>query len=93
MNPPVIGDTSTTNYNNVAYLALGASYKFDDRTSAGLRLYGRQKTQSSNDPRQELTLFASHKLDKQWKLSAHVIKGFSNASANWGVGGNVGYSF
>lgn len=89
----VIGDTATTNYNNVAYVALGTSYKVDDATSVGARAYFRQKTRDSNDPRQELSLFSSRKLSKNWKLSGHLIKGFTDASADWGVGGNIGYTF
>lgn len=89
----VIGDTTATNFSNVAYAALGMSYRVNDTTSAGLRLFGRQKTTNTGAMRKEITLFASHKLSKQWKLQGHAIKGFSNASADWGVGGSIGYAF
>ena len=89
----VIGDTATTDFNNVAYGAMGVSYKLSDRTSVGARAYARQRTTASNDPRKELTLFASNKLTKTWKLQGYTIKGFSNASPDWGVGASVGYDF
>lgn len=89
----VIGDTATTDFNNVIYAALGFSYKVNDDVNAGARLYARQKTTDSNDPRKELTLFASDKLDKQWKLQGYVIRGFSNASPDWGAGTAISYDF
>lgn len=89
----VIGDTASTDFNNVVYGAVGVSYKVSDATSAGAQFYTRQKTTDSNDPRRELTLFASNKLSKEWKLQGHLIRGFSDASADWGVGASIGYDF
>lgn len=88
-----IGDTASTNYNNVVYSALGTTYKFDDKSSAGVRWFMRQKTTDTNDPRRELTLFASHKLSSNWKLQGYAIKGFSDASPDWGLGATIGYTY
>lgn len=88
----VIGDTDT-NYRDVFYASLGVNYSFNEQIDAGLQLYGRQRITSDYDPREELTLFASRKLDKQWKLSGYLMTGFSDASPDWGAGASVGYSY
>ena len=41
----------------------------------------------------ELTAFYALKYNKSWKTQAYFLKGFSDASPDWGAGLSVGYSF
>lgn len=89
----VLGDPSGTNLNNVWFSSAGLSYKINASSSAGMMANVRQATLNSSQPMRELTVFASHKFNKQYKLQGYLSHGYSDASADWGGGMMLGLMF
>lgn len=83
----------TTDYRNPFYYTLGGSYKLSDAVSAGLTYDYRQKLRPTSDPISELTLFATYKASKSFKLQGYLLTGFSHASPDVGGGLIATYSF
>jgi hypothetical protein len=46
-----------------------------------------------NDPKREVSLILDHWLNDQKRISGYVLKGFSDASPDWGAGLALKYSF
>jgi len=44
-------------------------------------------------PLRDLTLYAVYKAAPDWKLQAYAAKGFSDASADYGLGVMLSYSY
>jgi len=89
----VYGSPAAYTLRNVFFGALGVSYKFDQATSGGVMLTGGQKVTATGSSRQEVLLFASHKLERNWKTQGYLLKGFTNSVPDWGVGATVAYLF
>src|SRR6267143_1408308 len=75
--------------NSVLNATAGASYKLDERNSAGLSVDTRERASPSGSPQRELTAFWTQKIDRTWRAQAYVLKGFSDGSPDWGVGVSV----
>ena len=87
------GDPDNIDFKNPWYFSLGASYKVTDVTSMGAAYDYRSKLLDGLDAISEMTLFATHKLTKEWKLQGYGVIGFSDSSPDWGLGATVGYVF
>jgi len=87
------GDPDGIDFKNPWYFSLGASYKVTDVTSLGAAYDYRSKLLDGLDPISEMSLFATHKLTKEWKLQGYGVIGFSDSSPDWGLGATVGYTF
>ncbi|HLA74483.1 MAG TPA: hypothetical protein VJM76_01040, partial [Gammaproteobacteria bacterium] len=68
----VLGDTPTTNFNNVLFGSLGGGYKINQQTSSGLILDLREAATSSGSPQRDLTAYVSHKLTSEAKIQGYV---------------------
>ncbi len=88
-----LGSSTFIPLDDVWSWSLGASYRIDDRDSAGLTFDARQRVSPSAFPQRELTAFWSRKLDRDWKSQAYVLKGFADGSPDWGAGLSVVRSF
>lgn len=82
----ILGDPAYVNFNNVAYGALNLSHYTSDTTRFTLEGYLEQPIIDGNDPKREVSLIVSHKLNEGRRISAYVLKGFSDASPDWGAG-------
>ena len=82
----VYGDPPGTDFDNVAFGALGAVYKFSSDTSAGVIFDMRDNIVLTSDPQYELTAFVTRKLGARTKLQGYLLTGFSDASPDWGGG-------
>ncbi|HPH06860.1 MAG TPA: hypothetical protein PL131_13400 [Methylotenera sp.] len=89
----VLGDPSGVKLDDVWFSSAGVSYKINPSSSAGMMANIRQATQSTSDPMRELTLFASHKFNAQYKLQGYLSHGYSDATADWGGGMMLGLMF
>ena len=89
----VLGSSTFIHLNNVLNVNLSASYRLDERDSAGLSFDARERACSSCSPQEELMAFLIRKLDRQWKAQAYVLKGFANGSPDWGIGLSAAYAF
>lgn len=81
-----LGDPPDTNFSNVWYGSLGGSYKFTPATSLGLALDLRQAALDGVEPQRELTAYVSHRLTPRYRVLGYAVKGFSDASPDWGGG-------
>jgi len=82
----ILGDSPSLPLDNVWSATLGASYKLDERDSAGLMLEGRQRVAPGGSPQRELVGFFVRKLDRFWKAQAYALIGLADGSPDWGAG-------
>jgi hypothetical protein len=82
----VLGDSPEFPLDNVWSATLGASYRIDERDSAGVSLDGRQRVAPGASPQRELMAFFIRKLDRAWKAQAYALVGLANGSPDWGAG-------
>ena len=88
-----LGDPTGISLRNVWYGAVGGGFKVSGDTTVGIAYDYAQSARSGGTAGQELTLYASQRLGKNFKLNGNVFKGLSDGSPDWGAGVNVGYSF
>jgi hypothetical protein len=82
----ILGDSPALPLDNAWSANLGASYKLDERDSAGAMLEGRQRVTPGGSPQRELTGFFVRKLDRFWKGQAYALIGLADGSPDWGAG-------
>jgi hypothetical protein len=82
----VLGDSPALPLENAWSATLGASYKIDQRDSAGVMLEGRQRVVAGGARQRELTGFFARKLDRIWKAQAYAFIGLADGSPDWGGG-------
>lgn len=78
------GDPPGTDLRNVAYCSLGAVYKASRAVSAGAVVDYRQPILAGRDPIVELTPFVTVKAGARTKVQIYGVRGFTDASADWG---------
>ena len=81
-----LGDTDTIDYDNIVYGSLAWTAELNKTWNLRSEYYTEQPAVSGDDPVQELTLSFGRALDNKRNLSVYLIKGFSDTSADWGVG-------
>ena len=87
------GDPPGSDLRNVAFASAGGVYKFGPRLSAGASFDYRQPIISGRDPIRELTPFVAVKLGDSTKVQIYTVRGFSDASSDWGAGAVLIQSF
>lgn len=80
------GDPAAQNLNNTKQFGLGLAYKFSDVWSGGGLWDWRSAASSQGKAQRDLTFYAVYKPGVDWKLQGYVSKGFSDASADYGLG-------
>ena len=81
-----LGSPSGVTMNRAAYVSFGAAYQFTDQTSGGADMDLSQSSSATSAGQRELTVYLSHKIDKNFKIQGYVLKGFSNGSPDRGIG-------
>jgi hypothetical protein len=89
----VLGDPDGVTLKDGFYVSAGVSYRLDEPTRVGAVLDWRQRTVSGGENALELTGFVTRRLNEQWKAQVYLIKGFSDASPDYGLGGSLSYEF
>ncbi len=87
-----LGDPAYIDFNNVVYGALAVTFAQASNTFYTIEGYTEQPAIDGGDPKQELSLILDHRLTKRQRLSGYVLKGFSDASPDWGAGLALKYS-
>ena len=82
----VLGDPPGYDLSNAAYGIFGGYYQFAERTYAGAEMRLSQKLYATGEGPRELTAYVSHQFDESLKISAYVLKGFSDGSPDSGFG-------
>ncbi len=83
------GDTPDTDYRDVWLLRLGVSHPLSNRQSVGTSLRYRQSNRAGRDDLQSLMLFHDLRLGQDWRTQTYLIKGLSDATAEWAGGLSV----
>lgn len=89
----VMGDPVGIDYRDPWYASLGAAHQLQRGTSWGAIFDWRQRLTKTGAPVRELMLFFSHRLNAEFKLQAYAVKGYSDASPDWGGGLMLSYAF
>lgn len=87
-----LGEPSGVDYDNVVYGSLGGGYKFSQAT-VGISYDWATAIVNGAPKPQEISLYASYKINDHYKLSGVVYSGLSNASPDVGGGVTLGYHF
>ena len=82
----VLGDPPGIELDNVFYASAGFTYAVNDGLNAGAIFDFRERSSERRDPRRELLLFASQKLQPGWRIQGYAVRGFSDDSPDWGAG-------
>lgn len=88
-----LGDSSLYQLKDGPYAALGSIFRTSNFTSVGLSLDWRSRIVPGGEQALESTLFLVHNPNTRWNLVGYVLKGFTDASADIGLGGLVNYRF
>lgn len=89
----VLGDTDTTDYDNILYGAGAVSLSLQSSWHVRSELYLEQSPLSGIDPVRELTVSFSRPIPGERQLSLYAIKGFSDSSPEWGLGVLISTAF
>lgn len=88
-----LGEPSGVNYDNVTYGSIGSGYKFSKATSMGFSYDWATAAVNGGAKPQEVSVFGSYRLNDNYKLSAVLYGGLSNASPDVGGGLTLHYYF
>ena len=84
-------DSATYQLRDGVYASAGGSFRVSDPTAIGLSVDWRSRIVAGGEQAFESTFFVSHNPTDRWNLVGYVLKGFTDASADVGVGGLVSY--
>ncbi len=87
------GDPTGINYNNVWFGSTGTNYRFSKTYSAGAYYDWREKLTPTGNRISEATVYFNTRLNESNKLNIYLIKGFSDASPDWGAGLSLSHRF
>lgn len=83
------GDPPGRDLDNANYASLGVGYQLNGDTSFGLIYDVREASVSSRDNLSEATAYVSYKFPNNYKLLGYLVKGFSDGSADYGIGMSI----
>lgn len=87
------GDPAGQSLRNTWQVGGGIAYKVSDMWSTGAMYDWRSAASVAGSPQRDLMLYAVYKPVPDWKVQAYASKGFSDASADYGVGLMVSRSY
>lgn len=73
--------------------SLGVGYKLSKTNSTGFMFDARQASSASSVGSREATLYWVHKFTPATKLQTYVVRGFSDASADYGLGAMLSHTY
>lgn len=88
-----LGEPRGVSYDNVTYGSLGGGYKFSKLTSVGVSYDWATAAVDGATRPQEVSIYASHYINDQYKLSGVIYSGLSDASPDVGGGVTLSYYF
>jgi len=80
------GDPPGVNLNDSWLALMGGNYRLSPAFRTGMDLYFQEALYSGADNQMELSAFLRYKLSNTRFLRTYLIKGFSDASPDWGIG-------
>lgn len=82
----IYGDPDEIDLDNVFYFSLGISQKINPAFIIGCFYDFRQKTSSYGNTLSEITVYSDYKLSDKYKILSYALIGFSDGSADYGIG-------
>ena len=82
----ILGDSPAFPLENAFSANLGASYRLDERNSAGAMLEGRERVVRGGARVRELSAFWMHKFETAWRAQVYYLIGLADGSPDWGFG-------
>lgn len=82
----VMGDSASIDYDNVLFASAGIAMPVNDSWAAGVDFYVEQAPVPGMDNAEEATISLFRPLGKTRRLNIYMIKGFTDASPDWGAG-------
>ena len=89
----ILGEPSGINYKNIVFGSLGGGYKLSKDTEVGASYDWATAAVSGADKPQELSIYGSHYINNNYKLSAVLYGGLTDASPDVGGGLTLKYYF
>jgi hypothetical protein len=88
-----LGEPSGVSYKNVIFGSLGGGYKYSKDTTVGVSYDWATAAVGGADRPQEVSIYASHRINDQYKLGGWLYAGVSDASPDFGGGAKLSYYF
>lgn len=88
-----LGEPSGVNFNNVTYGSVGGGYKISNDSSVGVSYDWATAVVDGAERPREVSIYGSHRLSENYKLSAVVFKGLSDVNPDIGGGLTLNYFF
>lgn len=88
-----LGEPAGVTLKNVVYGSVGGGYKFSNAASAGVSYDWATASSSNGSKPQEVSVYASYKINESYKLNGSLYAGLSNASPDVGGGLSLNYYF
>jgi hypothetical protein len=88
-----LGSNQTYRLKDGVFASGGIASPVTSTTTVGASLNWRERIVAGGDHATELMAFAMRTLDAQWRVQGYVLKGFTDASPDLGLGAMVGYQF
>jgi len=82
----VVGSSATTPMNNVFFGVIGTSYSLSDATSIGVDYRYAQQASVTGSEQKDASIYVDHRLSDDLYLRGYVMLGFTDSSADNGVG-------
>ena len=89
----VTGDSDSYQPDDVWLASVGGQYQLNASIALGGLFDYRQAYSSSSDDLQELMIYSSHKLGKDYRMTLYGVKGFSDSSIDNGAGISMSVRF
>jgi hypothetical protein len=89
----VLGEPDGVSFDNVVYGSLGGGYKFSKSTEMGVSYDWATAAVNGATRPQEVSIYGSHYLSDNYKISGVLYTGLSNASPDVGGGFTLSYYF
>jgi hypothetical protein len=89
----VLGEPDGVSFDNVVYGSLGGGYKFSKSTEMGVSYDWATAAVNGATRPQEVSIYGSHYLSDNYKISGVLYTGLSNASPDVGGGLTLSYYF
>jgi hypothetical protein len=80
------GDPEYLDLDDVVLAAIGGALTVSDDDRIGLMYDYRQSAMPESDDVSELSAFWSHNWNDTWHMQLYAFSGFSDSSADWGLG-------
>lgn len=87
------GNPAGQTLRNTWQAGAGVAHKFSPTWSGGALFDWRSAASDGATPQRDLTLYAVYKADADWKLQGYTYTGFSDASADYGLGLMASWGF